>query len=84
MRLADIQPGDIVYANTTITNDGSLPDYPEAAVLAITGARGVLVNTGHLEDNPAKELFLVRFEDQDQNLGPAIACWAEELKVTSD
>ena len=84
MRLVDIQPGDIVYAKTTITNDGSLPDYPTEAVLAVSGTRGVLINTGRLEDNPEKELFLVRFEDPQQNLGPAIGCWAEELKMTND
>ena len=42
MRLVDIQPGDIVYAKTTITNDGSLPDYPTEAVLAVSGTRGEL------------------------------------------
>lgn len=84
MRIADIQPGDIVYANTTITNDGSLPDYPLEAVLAEPGTRGVLINTGHLEEDLNKELFLVRFEDPQKNLGPAIGCWAEEIKLTSD
>lgn len=84
MKSEEIQPGDIVYATATITNDGSLPDTPDGAILAEAGCRGVLINTGHLEEDPRQELFLVRFEDADKNLGPAIGCWPEELRREVD
>ena len=40
--------GDIVYSVSEILNDGSLPEYPEQALIAKKGARGVVVNEGHL------------------------------------
>ncbi len=80
MKSETIQPGDIVYAATTISNDGSLPDYPTEAILAEKGSRGVLINIGHYEEFPDTELFLVRFEDAEKNLGPAIGCLADELR----
>jgi nitrogen fixation protein NifZ len=79
MALKDLQPGDIVYAASAITNDGSVPHLAENAVIANAGSRGVLINTGHLEEDPERVLYLVRFEDADQELGPPIGCWPEEL-----
>ncbi len=80
--LKQLQPGDMLFAATDISNDGSLPGLDEGALLARTGTRGVLINTGHLEENPAQELFLVRFENDQHDLGPAVTCWPEELSTS--
>lgn len=79
MKLSDLQPGDIIYAATPIVNDGSLPQLERDALLANAGARGVLINIGHLEEDPERELFLVRFENTSGELGPPTGCWPEEL-----
>lgn len=76
---ATLEEGDVVYAATAIHNDGGLPDVAEDALLAVAGARGVIVRKGHLEDDAARCVFLVRFEDNEKNLGPPIGCYAEEL-----
>lgn len=79
MALHELQPGDIVYASTEILNDGSVPDVLEGVSLATAGTRGVILNTGHLEEQPDKVLYLIRFEDANKELGPAIGCWPDEL-----
>jgi nitrogen fixation protein NifZ len=81
MTLKQLQPGDMVYAASHIINDGSIPSLEESAMIASPGARGVIINIGHLEEAPERELFLVRFEDADLNLGPPAGCWPEELSV---
>jgi len=81
MTLKQLQPGDVVYAASHIINDGSIPSLDESAMIAIPGTRGVIINIGHLEDSPERELFLVRFEDADLNLGPPAGCWPEELSA---
>ncbi|MGD9000215.1 MAG: nitrogen fixation protein NifZ [Granulosicoccaceae bacterium] len=79
MALHELQPGDIVYATTEIFNDGSVPHLESGVSLATVGTRGVILNTGHLEEQPDKELYLIRFEDENRELGPPIGCWPEEL-----
>lgn len=79
MALHELQPGDIVYAATDIFNDGSIPNLEEGTPLAPTGTRGVILNTGHIEEQPDLELYLVRFEDASKELGPPVGCWPEEL-----
>ena len=79
MALRELQPGDIIYAAKEIFNDGSVPDLESGASLAKTGTRGVILNTGHLEEQPEKELYLIRFEDENKELGPPIGCWPAEL-----
>jgi nitrogen fixation protein NifZ len=81
MDLDRLEPGDMVFAATDIYNDGSIPHLPAEAHLATAGTRGVLLNTGHLEEQPNKTVYLVRFEDQNQELGPPVSCWAEELSM---
>lgn len=81
MTLNDLVPGDLLFAAATIVNDGSIPDLAEGAVIAEPGTRGVLINTGHLEENPARTLYLVRFETPAGVLGPPTGCWAEELQT---
>ena len=79
MNIEQLNPGDAVYAACHIYNDGSIPSIPNDQLLAHPGARGVLLETGHLEDSPERKIFLVRFEDEELNLGPATGCWPEEL-----
>lgn len=81
MSLHELNPGDIVFAAKTIINDGSVPGLADKAILAEKGTRGVIINTGHLEEEPTRELMLVRFETENKNLGPAIGCWFEELSA---
>lgn len=86
MRVENLQPGDVVYAAQPIYNDGSLPGVDESALIANTGERGVIITTGHLEENPNKTLILVRFDDaaSQTGLGPAVACWTSELRAESE
>ena len=81
MNLEQLQPGDTVYATGHIYNDGTIPNFPEDAMLAQPGSRGVILETGHLEEAPDRMVYLVRFEDKDLNLGPATGCWPEELSA---
>ena len=82
MNLEQLSKGDMVYAASHIYNDGSIPDIPEDTLLAVPGTRGVIIETGHLEEVPERKIYLVRFEDEAMNLGPATGCWPEELTVT--
>lgn len=81
MTLKQLQPGDVVYAASHIVNDGSIPTLEASATVAAPGTRGVIINIGHLEESPERELFLVRFEDEALNLGPPTGCWPEELSA---
>ena len=76
---SEYQSGDIVFSTTEIRNDGSVPDLPEQALIAEKGTRGVVINHGKLEEFPQKQLYLVRFEDQDKELGLPIGVWPEEI-----
>lgn len=84
LQLEQLQPGDIIYAATDIYNDGSIPDMPEKQILAGAGTRGVLINTGHLQENASQAIYLVRFENGKSGLSPAIGCWPQELAGTPD
>ena len=79
MSLENLKPGDMIYAATDVFNDGSLPGVEPTACIAVAGSRGVLVNTGRLEHDPETALFLVRFENKNNGLGPAVACWQDEI-----
>ncbi|MGD0960340.1 MAG: nitrogen fixation protein NifZ [Methylomonas sp.] len=83
MNVEDLDLGDVVYAAHTIIDDGSMPDAEEGEILAPSGARGVIVMKGHVEQDPGKSVFLVRFEDQTMNLGPPIGCWSSDLMVSA-
>jgi len=82
-QLEELNPGDVVYATADIYNDGSMPELEEGVLLAANGRRGVLINSGHLEEQPEQALYLVRFEIES-GLGPAVACWPEELRTIRD
>jgi nitrogen fixation protein NifZ len=81
VELSDLQPGDTVYAASHIYNDGSIPAVDTDALMAAPGTRGVIIETGHLEEAPQRSVYLVRFEDAELNLGPPTGCWPEELSV---
>lgn len=79
--LRALQPGDMVFAATDIFSDGDIPNMVEGDTIAPAGTMGVIINTGHLEENPDREIFLVRFQDANKELGPAVGCWPEELTI---
>lgn len=79
MDLEHLQNGDAIYAAVTIANDGSVPDAAEDEVFAKPGTLGMLINTGHLEEDPNQMLYLVSFENEDGELGPPVTCLPEEL-----
>jgi len=81
MNVEDLEIGDVVYAANTITDDGSIPDGVEGAILAEAGTRGVITLIGHVEEDPGRSVFLVRFENKEMNLGNPVGCWAEDLAV---
>jgi nitrogen fixation protein NifZ len=81
MKPEHLNPGDVVYAAAEIRNDGGIPEIPPDALLAAPGTRGVIVNIGHLEEEPRRALILVRFEDTNRDLGPPTGCWPEELSL---
>lgn len=81
MTVEDLDIGDVVYAATTIKDDGSIPNGVEGEILADAGARGVITMIGHVEEEPTRTVWLVRFEDKDRNLGNPVGCFVEDLIV---
>lgn len=81
MKVTNLEVGDMVYAAHSIIDDGSMPDGNEGEILAPAGAKGVITLIGHLEEEPEKMVFLVRFEDEKLNLGEPIGCWEEDLRA---
>ena len=79
MNIEELQPGDMIFATTDIFSDGFIPGMEEGEPIAPSGTRGVILNTGHLEEQPEKMLYLVRFETDDKELGPAVGCWPHEF-----
>ena len=75
----DLQRGDAVMAAVRILNDGSVPHADPGEVFAEVGTVGMLVNIGYFEDNPTEELFLVCFQMANGELGPPVACLAQEI-----
>lgn len=81
MKITELEIGDMVYAAHSIVDDGSMPDGEEGEILAQAGARGVITLVGHVEEQPERAVFLVRFEDETLTLGEPIGCWEEDLSV---
>lgn len=79
--------GEMVFAATDLYNDelaedGSslIPGVEPNALIAPAGARGVVVNVGHVAELPRQDIYLVRFETgADKTLGVPIGCLPEEL-----
>jgi len=86
MLIEDLLPGDTIFAAEDIINDGSMPDAEPDALLAKAGQRGVIINTGYLEEQPSEVLILVSFEKPENKaeLGPAVACRPEELRMLEE
>ena len=82
MNVEELDVGDVVYAAHDIVDDGSMPDNQFGDILAEAGARGVIVMRGHVEQEPHKDVFLVRFEDKELNLGRPIGCFSDDLTAT--
>lgn len=61
MKLEDLEIGDVVYAAHNIINDGSMPDNQAGDILALSGARGVIVMLGYVEEEPTKNIFFSAF-----------------------
>ncbi len=80
MNIEDLDLGDVVFAAHDIIDDGTMPESEAGLILAQSGARGVIVMKGHIEEQPTRSVFLVRFEDQELNLGRPIVCWSEDLR----
>lgn len=81
-----LKPGDTILSTKDIVNDGSFPNVEENALLVQSGTRGVVIEQGHLEDNEAKIVYLVKFEDINNpaELGPPIGCWPEDITMIPD
>lgn len=83
--------GQMVFAaadlfNDELAEDGTslIPDMAPNALIAPAGARGVVVNVGHVAEMPQQEIYLVRFETGPDNaLGVPIGCMPEELTTTA-
>lgn len=81
--------GEMVFAATDLFNDelaedgtSLIPDVAPNALIAPAGARGVVVNVGHVAAMPQQEIYLVRFETGPDNaLGVPVGCMPEELTV---
>lgn len=79
MKIEDLEIGDVVYAAHNIVDDGSMLDNEIGDVLAKAGSRGVIVNLGHVEETPSTKVFLVRFENEQLDLGLPVGCFTEDL-----
>lgn len=71
--------GEMVFCTEDIFNDGGVPDMDEDGLIALAGSRGVVVNVGYVEADDRIDIYLVRFEQADGNLGPPVGCLVEEL-----
>ncbi|MBF0470147.1 MAG: hypothetical protein HQL48_02105 [Gammaproteobacteria bacterium] len=43
----------------------------------------MFINTGHLEEQPELTVCLVRFEDENGELGLPVTVWPDELMIGS-
>jgi nitrogen fixation protein NifZ len=71
--------GDVVFSRAEIYNDGGVPDVPGGALLASAGTRGVVLRAGKERGGGKPTIYVVRFEGEDEVLGPAVSCLEEEL-----
>lgn len=83
--------GEMVFAATDLYNDelaedgaSLIPEVEPNALIAAAGARGVVVNVGHVAELPQQDIYLVRFESgEGKTLGVPIGCLPEELSATA-
>ena len=83
MVLRHLKPGDTILATHDIFNDGSFPNAAENALLVSAGARGMVIEEGHLEEDESQIIYLVKFEmpDNPAELGPPIGCWPTDIQL---
>ncbi|MGF1645017.1 MAG: nitrogen fixation protein NifZ [Thiotrichales bacterium] len=82
------QMGDLVFAAQDLHNDAieetgesAIPGLEPGELLAAAGTRGVVVNVGYSEADPALEIYLVRFESgADGTLSAPVGCLPEEIE----
>lgn len=79
MTVEDLEVGDEVYATHDIVDDCSAMGNYVGDVLAESGARGVIEMRGYIEEEPEKNIFLVRFEDKKMSLSRTIGCLIDDL-----
>lgn len=85
--MSRFQMGDMVFAAQDLynesmeeTGESSIPGVEPDALLAAAGTRGVVVNVGHAQEMPDEEIYLVRFEVDDEGaLAEPIGCLSDEL-----
>ena len=85
--MSKFQMGDMVFAAQDIynepleeTGESAIPGVAPDELLAAAGARGVVVNAGHVQEMPNAEVYLVRFETgKDGTLSEPVGCLADEL-----
>jgi nitrogen fixation protein NifZ len=83
--------GEMVFAATDLYNDelaedgtSLIPEVEPNALIAPAGARGVVVNAGHVAELPQQGIYLVRFESgPEKTLGVPIGCLTEELATAA-
>jgi len=85
--MSQYNAGDMVFATHDLLNDvneetgeSGVPGLLPGMMLARAGTRGMVVNVGHLEDNPDDAIYLVSFETGPGGaLAEPIGCLAEEI-----
>ena len=80
--LKTLNIGDTIQAAQDILNDGSFPTAGEDEVLVPKGSVGMIIDSGHLQDNEEQVVYLVKFQchDDPKELGPPIGCWPEDIE----
>lgn len=72
--------GDMVFAAEDIFNDGGVPGVDAEALIAASGSRGVIVDSGVAAMDESRDVYLVRFESGPEAvLGEPVGCLPDEL-----
>lgn len=85
--MSRFEMGDLVYSAQDLYNDpveetgeSAIPGASVDELLVSAGIRGVVVNVGHAESDPSRDIYLVRFEmDAAGTLSAPVGCLGEEL-----
>ncbi len=82
MKVEELSIGDVVYAANTICDVDCGSDGYEGQILAKAGSKGIITLIGHVQEQPERSVFLVRFEDENMNLSNPVGCWLDDLVDT--
>lgn len=85
--MSRFEMGDLVYSAQDLYNDpveesgeSPIPGAVVGELLVSAGIRGVVVNVGHVEEDPSQDIYLVRFEMDDAGtLSSPVGCLGDEL-----